>query len=186
MENSNQPKIQYNPTLVVIVCVIVILLILLKVVANDKQNEYHQQQEQKLDLQTYQDSIRNYQDSITSYQNNLNQAYKDSIQIIKCYTSAPNSAGGVDLNIVWKNKTHRTIKYVRFGVDPINAVGDVVPCDIRGYDRGFRVTGPVYSGKVDGYGTYWDCAWYNHSIRKAKVRSVSITFMDDSEVEFEM
>jgi len=112
--------------------------------------------------------------------------YKDSIQIIKKYTSEPNSAGGVDLNIIWKNKSKRIIKYVRFGVSAINSVNDEVYSEISVYDspQYLKVTGPIKPNQTYGYGTYWDCVWYNNSIRKCKIRSVEIQYMDDSKIEF--
>jgi hypothetical protein len=58
--------------------------------------------------------------------------YRDSIQIVKKYTSEPNSAGGVDLNIIWKNKSKRTVKYARFEVSAINAVPITVKADKAG------------------------------------------------------
>lgn len=112
--------------------------------------------------------------------------YKDSIQIIKKYTSDPNSAGGVDLNIIWKNKSKRTIKYARFKVSAINAVDDEVYSEISVYDgpKWVTVTGPVKPNQVDGYGTYWSCVWYNHTIQKCKIRSVELEYMDGSKIEF--
>jgi hypothetical protein len=112
--------------------------------------------------------------------------YKDSIQIIKKYTSDPNSAGGVDLNIVWKNKSKRTIKYVRFEVSAINAVDDEVYSEISVYDSPIyvKVTGPIKPNQVYGYDTYWECAWYNSTIRKCKIRSVELVYMDGSKIEF--
>jgi hypothetical protein len=187
MENFDQPKIQYNRILIAIGTVVALLIIISTIVSNHRQKEYRLTQQAELDLQTrLADSTKNYQDSVVLHKQKIQIAFRDSIQIIKCYTYEPNSAGGVDFNIIWKNKTHRTIKYVRFGVDAINAVGDVVPCEIRGYNQGFKVTGPIRSGEVNGYGTFWECGWYNHSITKAKIRTVRITFMDDSEVEFDM
>lgn len=125
--------------------------------------------------QIVQDSLR--QDSI-----NRITAYKDSIQIKKVITSSPNSAGGVDVNVIWKNNTKRTIKYISFRVVPYNRVGDEVGCDIRGYlYDNLKVTGPIKSGQTDGYGTYWGNVYYNHSIVKGKVSSYTITFMDNDE-----
>ena len=127
------------------------------------------------------DSIKNVQDSLK-----LIEAYKDSIQIIKKYVSEPNSAGGVDLNIIWKNKTNRVIKYARFEVAAINAVNDEVYSDISIYSvtEWARVTGPIKPNQVYGYGTHWSCMWYNHTIKRCKIKSVKLEFMDGGEVEF--
>ena len=100
--------------------------------------------------------------------------------------SEPNSAGGVDLNIIWKNKTKRVIKYARFQVAAINAVNDEVYSTISIYPgtEWVKVTGPVKPNQVDGYGTYWSCVWYNHTIKRCKIETVRLEFMDGSEIEF--
>lgn len=36
---------------------------------------------------------------------------KHSVKILKAYLSSPNSAGGVDAHLVWKNVSKKTIKY---------------------------------------------------------------------------
>ena len=112
--------------------------------------------------------------------------YRDSIQIIKKYTSDPNSAGGVDLNIIWKNKSKRTIKYASFEVSAINSVNDEVYSEISVYDgvKYVKVTGPIKPNQINGYGTYWECVWYNSTIQKCKIRSVELEYMDGSKIEF--
>jgi hypothetical protein len=112
--------------------------------------------------------------------------YRDSIQIIKKYTSEPNSAGGVDLNIIWKNKSKRTVKYARFEVSAINAVNDEVYSEISVYDSPIyvKVTGPIKPNQTEGYDTYWDCVWYNSTIQKCKIRSVELEYMDGSKIKF--
>jgi hypothetical protein len=110
------------------------------------------------------------------------ESLKDSIQIIKSYTSTPNSVGGVDLNIVWKNKTKRVVKYANFRVSAINAVGDEVYSEIG--RSGVAVsTGPIKPGGIDGYDTQWSCMWYNSTIKKCVIRSVELEFMDGSNLE---
>jgi hypothetical protein len=112
--------------------------------------------------------------------------YQDSIQIITKYTSEPNSVGGVDLNIVWKNKSKRVIKYASFSVSAINAVNDEVYSDIGNYNapKYVTVTGPIKPNQTYGYNTYWDCLWYNSTIRKCKIRSVELEYMDGSKIKF--
>ena len=111
---------------------------------------------------------------------NVQTIFKDSIQVIKKYTSEPNSAGGVDLNIIWKNKSKRTVKYATFEVSAINAVNDEVFSEIGVYNspKYVKVTGPVKPNQVNGYGTYWECLWYNFTIQKCKIRSVELEYMD--------
>lgn len=129
------------------------------------------------------DSIQKVQDSLK-----VVESYKDSILIIKSYTSEPNSAGGVDLNIIWKNKSKRVVKYTRFKVSAINAVNDEVYSDID-YDNlptYVKVTGPIKPNQVNGYGTYWDCVWYNSTIKRCIIRSVELEYMDGSKLEIKM
>ncbi|HEY5587871.1 MAG TPA: hypothetical protein VIK86_02830 [Candidatus Paceibacterota bacterium] len=106
---------------------------------------------------------------------------RSMLKVIKLYPSAPNSAGGVDLNILWTNSSKKVIKYIIFEVVPYNAVGDVQSSDIGG-DSNFRgkVTGPVNPGENDGGGSVWECAWYNSTITSVKLVGVDITYMDDS------
>jgi hypothetical protein len=101
------------------------------------------------------------------------------IRIKKFYSSRPNSAGGVDFNIIWQNKSNKIVKYVTFEVVPYNAVGDVVECTIRNSSifRG-QVTGPIKKNKWNGYGTTWSNAWYNSTIKKIKVTEVDIDYVD--------
>ena len=190
MENptnkTSKPNLFFTNSQIYLITGLVLLILFVKVTSCNRQEEFS---DLKLSRENrnreMMDSLKSYQDSTDHYSKWV-QSYRDSIQIIKCYTSNPNSAGGVDLNVIWKNNTQKTIKYCSFIVNPYNAVGDIVPCDIRGYNLGFKVTGPIKAGKVDGYGTYWDCAWYNHTIEKAKVSSVTLTFMDDTQVEFDI
>jgi len=109
------------------------------------------------------------------------QLIPSSITIIKYYTSSPNSAGGVDCNIVWKNTSDKTVKYARFTVAPYNAVDDMVASEIGGdtYKR-LKATGPVKPGATDGYGTTWECIWYNSTIAYMKITGIELEYMDGS------
>jgi hypothetical protein len=111
------------------------------------------------------------------------ETFKNSIEIIKYYTSSPNSVGGVDCNIIWKNLSEKTVKYARFTVVPYNAVNDRVKCkyDYNGNgEKVVKVTGPVKSKQIDGYGTYWDCLWYNWTIDYMLITGIEIEYLDGS------
>ncbi len=107
------------------------------------------------------------------------------IIIAGVYTSSPNSAGGVDLTIVYKNISDRTIKYAIFRVEAFNRVDDPVRCEIRN-DKYFggRDTGPIEPSKFSGIGKAWTNAWYNNSITYAKIDRVTIIYMDNQEEDF--
>jgi hypothetical protein len=147
----------------------------------EKEQKELQRKKTELRFKELQDSLKIVQDSLK-----VVQSYKDSIQIIKHYVSEPNSAGGVDLNIIWKNTSKRVVKYARFEVSAINSVGDEVYSEIGLYDgsKYVKVTGPVKPNKIDGYGTYWECVWYNSTIRKCVIRSVELEYMDGSKIQF--
>lgn len=68
-----------------------------------------------------------------------------------------NSAGGVSPTVYFRNNTGKTIKYIDFTLVPINAVNDVVRCDIRGYSSAVcQITGPIEPFSMD---LSTDSAW---------------------------
>ena len=44
------------------------------------------------------------------------------------------------------------------------------------------VTGPIKPGTTYGYGTYWDCLWYNYSAKKLVLTEINIEYMDGSSI----
>ena len=111
------------------------------------------------------------------------ETFKNSIEIIKYYTSSPNSVGGVDCNIIWKNLSEKTVKYARFTVVPYNKVNDRVKGEYDYNGNGEKtvgVTGPVKSKQIYGYGTYWDCLWYNWTIDYMLITGIEIEYLDGS------
>lgn len=106
-------------------------------------------------------------------------ALKHIVKIKSAYLSSPNSASGVDAIFYYINKSDKTIKYLTWTGCAINAVGDMVSCDIRDsyFFRG-KDTGPIKSGKTGG-GT-WSCAWYNWTAKKLKITQIEIEYMDGS------
>ena len=98
--------------------------------------------------------------------------------------SNPDSAGGVDIKIGFQNLSKQNIKYVKFGVLPYNAVGDVVASEIGGKTLAIlNFTGPL---PYDEYKySRWENVWYNNSIRCIEIVKVDISYMDGSETSFE-
>lgn len=125
----------------------------------------------------------------TNTQTNTQQSIEDvknSIVITSAYPSEPNSAGGVDLNIVWKNVSSKVIKYVNFEVVPYNAVNDIVESSIGGKSEAFaRVTGPIQPNETYGDDKVWKCAWYNNTIRTIQVIGVEVIYMDGTSVKID-
>lgn len=110
---------------------------------------------------------------------------KSAIKIIKIWTDRPNSAGGVDLYINWENLSDKTIKYVYFTVSPYNSVNDTVRCTIRNYSSfTAQDDGPYSKGQgMKGTRYCWENAWYNYSIKGAKLENVRILYMDGTSVD---
>ena len=120
-----------NKTLSYITVSVLTIFVVLAVYKSNTHKELSKEEKMEIHMEAIRksDSIANAIEEKVRLENeekNRVEAYRDSIQIIKYYTSNPNSAGGVDLNIVWKNNTKKTIKYVRWTVSAINAVEDEV------------------------------------------------------------
>ena len=109
---------------------------------------------------------------------------KSTIKVTKVWTSSPNSAGGVDLFINWKNLSNKVVKYAYFTVIPYNSVKDNVTCTIRKYSRfTAQDEGPYKQGQGLS-GTYWrwENAWYNYTIKGVNLCEVEIEYMDGSSI----
>ncbi len=69
---------------------------------------------------------------------------KSKIRIFDIVLDEVNSAGGVSFSAYYANCSDVPIKYLTLIVQPYNAVGDVVSCDIRGKNiLKCQVTGPI-------------------------------------------
>jgi roadblock/LC7 domain-containing protein len=109
-------------------------------------------------------------------------AVKKSIQIEGYALQDPNSAGGCDVTIYYRNTVkNKVIKYAVFVCKFYNAVDDEVACEIRGF-RDFRGkdTGPINYWEYSG-GT-WECPIYNWSARKMEIVGIEIDYMDGTEL----
>lgn len=106
------------------------------------------------------------------------------IRVTKLSVSKPNSAGGVDLFIGYKNMSDKVIKYATFTITPYNKVGDAATCEIRGnstfnaQDEGPHKKGEGISGN---YNWYWENAWYNWTISTLVLDRIYIEYMDGTE-----
>ncbi len=82
---------------------------------------------------------------------NVTVTKRESIKILTT-SAVPNSAGGAEPIIIWRNDSGKTIKYITFYATPYNRVGDTVKCQITGYGtRGLKATGPydTFDSKTD-------------------------------------
>lgn len=106
---------------------------------------------------------------------------KNSILITRCELSPPNSVGGCDVTIGIKNISGKSIKYINLYMEFYNAVGDKVPCEIRGYGYWGEITGYIQPNAETDY--TWDCPIYNYSAKNVKVTEVIIEYDDGSKIE---
>ena len=177
---------------------LVILSIVILIVSGSVKNAKKAREEYEannspaaLERKAREDSITRVNDSIKRvekqkldsilHERRLNDV-KKSIKIKSAYLSHPNSAGGVDAYFYYKNCSNKTIKYLTWEGVPINAVGDPVSCDIRGYliFHG-KDTGPIKPNASGG--GVWECAWYNWTAKKLDIIGVKIEYMDGSTFE---
>jgi hypothetical protein len=99
------------------------------------------------------------------------------ITVYSVSVSKPNSAGGVNATVSWKNNSNKEIKYITFGINAMNAVGDRAYCEIRDYSYfEMELTGPFKKGKKNK--NTEKNAWYNEDIVKGELETVKITYMD--------
>ena len=98
------------------------------------------------------------------------------------YRGCPhNSVGGMGYYMSCYNNSKKTIKYVYLDVYVLNAVNDVVECDITGKLLfNLQLTGPVGSHET----RYAECDafMYNNSAKKVKISGVTIEYMNGSKV----
>jgi hypothetical protein len=91
-----------------------------------------------------------------------------------------NTANGIDIHITYQNLDPRkTIKYAIFEIGIINAVGDFVSTTIRRKKiTRLQGTGPV--GPNSTSFAKWERAAYHPNANRLSIKSVEITYMDDS------
>ena len=101
----------------------------------------------------------------------------NSLTPIPIMLTAPNSAGGVDVWICFRNVSDKPIDYISFALTPYNAVGDVVSSEIGGTSTAvLRFTGPLLRDDSDR--AHWENVWYNSTVDHAILESATIEFSD--------
>jgi hypothetical protein len=106
------------------------------------------------------------------------------IFIIRSRIIGPNSAGGVNVGVFFRNISEKKIKYIYFTIVPYNRVGDIVRCTISGRSSvrlekvGF-ISPDEYSKDYE----VWANVWYNHNVSSIKITNIEIIFEDDSKQE---
>ena len=131
------------------------------------------------------DSIMNHINFILSLLDERKKLEKDMnkqglpIEIMYITCSRPNSVGGVDLHLGFKNISNKEIKYIYLSGYPINAVKDRCYCSIKGYSTtSVTGVGPIKYGEESEYS--WENTWYNRTIDKYVPLSITIEYMNGS------
>lgn len=96
------------------------------------------------------------------------------------WQKTPNSAGGVSVQITFRNDSPKTIKYIVFVTRPYNAVNDFVSSQYSHQNGRLKCTGPIEPNAIKR-NVFWENCWYNHSIVGAKIDRIEIIYMDGSE-----
>jgi hypothetical protein len=123
-------------------------------------------------------------------------SFGSPIIVYQVDSSQPNTAGGVDANIMWQNIGEGTIKYLVFVVSFINRVDDKVSSQIGGQDTfRLRITGPIepnnpnirwliphnriagqegWSGSV----STWKNVIYNNTAARVAIDAIEVEYMN--------
>ena len=105
-------------------------------------------------------------------------------KVTKVFVNTPDSVGGVDVQIRFRNHSGKVIKYAYFTLSAINRVGDVVLSDIEGQnDCIMQSTGPYHQGEICD--SHWENVWYNNSISDMRIDKVKLEYMDGTEEEID-
>lgn len=134
-------------------------------------------------LKAIHDSVQQASDDSIKKVNRI-ELLKKTVRITTARLSSPNSAGGVDAIVFYKNLSDKTIKYFYWEGYAKNAVGDIVESEIGGRQlfRG-KDTGPIKPRKTGG--GCWDCIIYNSTARKLIITEVVIEYMDGTELKIQ-
>lgn len=107
------------------------------------------------------------------------------IRITKKSMYAPDSAGGVSLDIDVQNMSDKEIKYVNFEVSFFNNVGDPAINEISTYKTNIanvQLIGPIAQYGIGGEDEYWDCIFYNSTAKRWSIDSLEIIYMDGDSI----
>lgn len=191
-ENHAPSKIHTVPNRHMNIYIVISLIILFFVIIFfvSSKYEYSGSKNNSNDGTTVEDSILvgdyslNNNDSLKEYSSTTEidtvdriNTLKKTLKIKSAYLKEPNSAGGVDAVFYYINRSDKTIKYLTWTGYAINAVGDMIACEVRDtYSFRGKDTGPVKPGMTGG--GYWECAWYNWSAKKLNITQIEIEYMD--------
>lgn len=107
---------------------------------------------------------------------------KTYIKITSAYLRKPDSAGGCDAHISFKNTSDNTIKYLRFQCAMYNAVGDIISDELGRDGMRLKYTGPLKPGRSDS--DNWGCVIYNYSAKRLVITSLDIEYMNGTTIHY--
>lgn len=112
------------------------------------------------------------------------QIYHNGLYVSEKMMNGPDSAGGIDIQVHFKNNTNKIIKYVKFTFIAFNAVGDSVSCRVTNQsEKVGEFTGPLNPGAYSRSSLYYGKMFYDPSIVRVKVKKAVIEFMDGTTEE---
>jgi hypothetical protein len=112
---------------------------------------------------------------------NISREFDSPILILRCKSSLPNSAGGVNVDIFFQNISNRRIKYIYFTVTPYNKVDDIVRSEIGGKSNVvLEQVGYIEPERFSKDYEVWGNVWYNSTISYIKIVKIEIVFDDNS------
>lgn len=141
---------------------------------------YSIEEPKSFDVEPYLYALRKrYQDAEEA----IRKKYPDLL-VHSVSPSLPNSAGGIDVNLVFEVMNGKTVKYLQLEVSAFNAVGDRVLKTSPGDPTGrLRYTGPVQ--KSDGLeSASWETVWYNSTISCVRVDKIRVEYLDGSSATY--
>jgi hypothetical protein len=95
-----------------------------------------------------------------------------------------NIAGGVDVQIRWKNISNKNIQHIYFDTTAYNAVNEIQACTVRlRYSARLRLKGPIKPNKSNN--SSWGNVWKNKSIVYAEINYMRIDYTDGTSEEFD-
>lgn len=183
---ANQPRNKKKEATILLgLCFFTIVLCISQFVAFNKsetstENQYMTENEYD-PLKAIHDSVQQASADSIKKANRI-ELLKKTVCITTARLSSPNSAGGVDAIVFYKNLSDKTIKYFYWEGYAKNAVGDIVESEIGGRElfRG-KDTGSIKPRKTGG--GCWDCIIYNSTARKLIITEVAIEYMDGTELK---
>lgn len=188
---ANQPRNKKKGTTILLcLCFFVIVLCISRIVEYNKSKTSTENQYMTENKYDTSDSLKAIHDSIQQAsadsikKANRIELLKKTVCITTARLSSPNSAGGVDAIVFYKNLSDKTIKYFYWEGYAKNAVGDIVESEIGGRELfGGKDTGPIKPRKTGG--GCWDCIIYNSTARKLIITEVAIEYMDGTELKIQ-